>query len=113
VYTTRMVSASPPNDAFTDDDLTPTRALILEAYYALRRVRTAASIGSGEIRHWIRQHEGPGQIPSESLVLSTLIAAGVPRRGTGRPRRVPLSAAPAAPPFVPVRRNQPKPSRSR
>jgi hypothetical protein len=94
-----------------DDGLTPMRALILEAYYALRQVRAASTIGSAEIRKWIRTRKGCGDVPSESLVLLTLAEADVPRRGTGRPRRESRVQDASAPPlFVPVRREPPKPS---
>ncbi len=114
MYASGMSSESPAKAAPADDHLTPARALVLEAYYALRQVQPGTTIGSGEIRRWIRRQKGSGELPSDSLIVLTLAEAGVPRRGTGRPRRdEAVDAAPAAPPFVPVRRNPPKPSRSR
>jgi hypothetical protein len=79
------------------DGLNPTRALILQAYYALRRGCTPDRIGCREIGAWIKAHEPKVSFPSDSLIRLTLTHAGLAHRAPGRPRngnRVPL------PPFV-------------
>jgi hypothetical protein len=79
------------------DGLNPTRALILEAYYALRRRCAPDRIGCREIAAWIKAQEPKESFPSDSLIRLTLAYAGVAHRSPGRPRnnsRVPI------PPFV-------------
>jgi hypothetical protein len=79
------------------DGLNPTRALILQAYYALRRMCAPDRIGCREIGAWIKAHEPKESFPSDSLIRLTLTHAGIAHRAPGRPRngsRVPL------PPFV-------------
>lgn len=86
------------------DGLNPTRALILQAYYALRRNRAPDRIGCREIATWIRLHEPKESRPSESLIRLTLAHAGLAHRSPGRPRnnsRVPI------PPFVLAHRRLP------
>lgn len=75
-----------PGAPLDDDGINPTRALILQAYYGLRRFRTRSSIGTGEIGTWIEAHEPGTQVPSASLIQLTLEQAGVRHRGRGRPR---------------------------
>lgn len=69
------------------DGLNPTRALILQAYYALRRTRPAELIGTREILEWIERHEPALDTPSNSLVQLTLKHADVAHRGRGQPTR--------------------------
>jgi hypothetical protein len=79
------------------DGLNPTRALILQAYYALRRRCTPERIGCREIGAWIKAQEPNESFPSDSLIRLTLAQAGIAHRAPGRPRngsRVP------SPPFV-------------
>jgi len=68
------------------DGLNPTRALILQGYYALRRTCGPTQIGVPQITRWIRSQEPKASRPSESLILLTLREAKVVRRGRGRPR---------------------------
>jgi hypothetical protein len=79
-----------------DDGLNATRALVLQAYYALRRRQLPSSIGAREIAAWIETHEKEEAIPSPSLIQLTLARADVPHRRPGRPR---LSAPISAPPL--------------
>jgi hypothetical protein len=80
--------------------LTPLRALVLQSYYGLRRFHEADRIGTSEVRAWIRSREPGVERPSGSLVRSTLLAAGVPHRKEGRPRRgTALRIVPAFPPL--------------
>lgn len=87
------------------DGLNPARALILQAYYALRRVFAPNRIGCGEIVAWIKVHEPKEPVPSDALIRLTLGRHGIAHRAPGRPRndsRVTIS------PFLPARR---RPSR--
>lgn len=85
------------------DGLNPTRALILQSYYALRRLYAPTQIGIREIAAWIEFYEPDESFPSDALIQLTLAHAKVPHRRPGRPRRE--SAAPVpAPPFLPPRR---------
>ena len=77
------------------DGLNPTRALILQAYYALRRTSTPRQIGTPQIAAWIRRQEPDESMPSDALIQLTLTLALVPHRLPGRPRHG--SAAPASP----------------
>jgi hypothetical protein len=92
------------------DGLNPTRALILQAYYTLRRTYAPERIGCREIARWIRLHEPKESQPSESLIRLTLVHAGITHRSPGRPRndsRVqvsPFFPAHPARPFEPRRR---------
>ena len=90
-----------------DDGINPGRALILQAYWALRRTRTPKDIGTAEIAAWIRAHEPDVVVPSPSLILLTLDQAPVPHRTVGRPARG------QPPPFCPVRTQPPKVRRRR
>lgn len=54
-------------DPLDDDGINPTHALILEAYWMLRREFAAESIGSTEIAPWIRTNEPDLSLPSPSL----------------------------------------------
>jgi hypothetical protein len=81
------------------DGLNPTRALILQAYYALRRAYPPAQIGVPEIGAWIHRYEPDESFPSESLILLTLRNSKVAHRGRGRPRRDRPTPVPA-PPFL-------------
>jgi hypothetical protein len=68
------------------DGLNPTRALILQAYYALRRTCVPTLIGSREIATWIKRHEPNESLPSDSLIGLTLAHAKILHRSPGRPR---------------------------
>jgi hypothetical protein len=81
------------------DGLNPTRALILQAYYAVRRTRVAPQIGVPQIAGWIARNEPEEPLPSDALVQLTLMRAKVPHRPPGRPRRG-SSAPVSAPPFL-------------
>ena len=69
------------------DGLNATRALILQAYYALRRIYAPRAIGTREIAAWIAQHEPDETMPSDALIQLTLTHAKVPHRLPGRPRK--------------------------
>jgi hypothetical protein len=88
------------------DGLNPTRALILQAYYTLRRTRLPRHIGCRDISVWIKAHEPCESLPSDSLIRLTLTRAGLAHRVPGRPRhdgpRMPAS------PFLPTRRRLPR-----
>jgi len=79
------------------DGLNATRALILQAYYALRRSRVPTRIGSQEIAAWITQHEPGESQPCTALIQLTLTRAEVPHRAPGRPRRESLGPVSALP----------------
>lgn len=68
------------------DGLNPTRALILQSYYALRRTRLPIHIGTRDISTWIKDHEPHEALPSESLIRLTLVRAKLAHRAPGRPR---------------------------
>jgi len=89
-----------PLDA--EDGLNPARALILEAYYALRRTCRPGQIGAPQIVAWIKREEPDESVPSESLIALTLRLAGVKHRGPGRPRRDSLTPG-GTPLFLPRR----------
>ena len=80
------------------DGLNPTRALILQAYYALRRTCVPTLIGSREITTWIKHHEPDESLPSDSLIRLTLAHAKLLHRSPGRPRHDGRALEPA-PPF--------------
>lgn len=88
------------------DGLNPTRALILQAYYALRRTRVPAQIGSHDIVRWIKSNEQNESLPSDSLIRLTLGHAKVAHRPPGRPRRDSMVPV-LAPPFLLARRPVP------
>ena len=96
------------------DGLNPTRALILQGYYALRRIHAPRAIGTRQIAAWIGQHEPAESIPSDALIQLTLTQAKVPHRLPGRPRKGSLVRWLASPllflrrPPAP-RRNRPPP----
>lgn len=81
------------------DGLNPTRALILQAYYAVRRTRAPTEIGTRQIMEWIKRHEPDTMLPSAALIQLTVAHAKVPHRPPGRPRRD-GSAPASAPPFL-------------
>ncbi len=79
------------------DGLNATRALILQAYYALRRLYTPTCIGAREIAACIKHYAPDESQPSIGLIQLTLAHAKVPHRAPGRPRgesRVPEPASP-------------------
>ena len=82
------------------DRLNPTRALILQAYYGLRRTYAPTQIGTRQITNWIKLYEPHESVPSESLILLTLREAKVPYRSRGRPRRDEPTPVPAPPFFL-------------
>jgi hypothetical protein len=88
------------------DGLNPTRALILQAYYALRRTYPPREIGTPQILAWIKFNESGESMPSDSLVLLTLREAEVAHRGRGRPRTDRPTPVPV-PPLFPGKRPQP------
>lgn len=77
------------------DGLNSARALILQAYYAMRRTRLANKIGTREIKAWIARHEPTESLPSDSLILLTLGHTKIAHRPPGRPRRDDSAPAPA------------------
>jgi hypothetical protein len=79
------------------DGLNATRALILQAYYALRRLYAPTRIGAREIAAWIKHYEPQESQPSIALIQLTLAHAKVPHRAPGRPRGESRVAAPASP----------------
>lgn len=83
-------------ERLADDGINPARALILQAYWALRREHPPANIGSREITGWIRSFEPYEPVPSQALIQLTLEHAGVARRAPGRPAN-----ASKLPPFCP------------
>jgi hypothetical protein len=85
------------------DGLNPTRALILQAYYALRRTYAPTQIGTRQIAAWIKQNEPGESFPSDSLILLTLRQAQVAHRLRGRPRRDRPTPVPAPPLLLPRR----------
>lgn len=85
------------------DGLNATRALILQAYYALRRQVAARQIGTREISEWIERHEPNETLPSHALIQLTLTQAEVPHRVPGRPRKE-TTVTPFPPPFLTLRR---------
>ena len=63
------------------EELTETQARVLEAYFGLRSEKVPVeSIGSIEIRRWLRPRYPDTELPSESLVRTVLARAGVPPR---------------------------------
>jgi len=83
------------------DGVTPLRARTLEAYYALRQFRPPDLIGTPEILGWLRANKRGITRPSGSLVKTVLLAARVPHRHDGRPRRDTALRFDPAPPFLP------------
>src|SRR5262245_58860223 len=79
------------------DGLNPCRALILQAYYALRRRYVPGRIGCREIAKWIKLHEPKESLPSDALIRLTLVHAGIAHRSPGRPRN---DSRVRVPPFV-------------
>lgn len=107
----RMEDLLSPGLLDEGDGLNPTRALILQGYYALRRTRLPIHIGMRDISGWIKMHEPHESLPSDSLIRLTLVCAKLPHRAPGRPRRDgpakvtgPLLPARQQPPPDPVRR---------
>jgi len=78
------------------DGINPARALILHAYWGLRRSEPAEHVGTHEIADWIEAHEPTARVPSPSLIQLTLEQAAVEHRKPGRP-----CLREAAPPFCP------------
>jgi hypothetical protein len=82
------------------DGLNPTRALILHAYYGLRRIYAPTQVGTREIAEWIARHAPDESQPSAALIQLTLANAEVPHRSPGRPRRDSAAPVPAPPLFL-------------
>ncbi len=80
-----MVLATVSKAPQSIDGVTPLRALVLQAYWALRRVRTPDQIGTPDIRFWIRANTPRAERPSDSLIRATLLAAKLPRRAGAEP----------------------------
>ena len=91
------------------DGLNPTRALILQAYYGVRRTSLPTQIGTSEIGAWIKRYEPDESFPSDSLILLTLRCAGLAHRPRGRPRSDDPTPVPA-PPFLSLDRRPPRDS---
>ena len=89
-------------DPLGSDGLNAARALILCAYYGLRRTRLPETIGTADVAAWIAVHEPAATAPSTALIQLTLAQAQVPHRGPGRPRKA------SPPPFCAVRAQPPK-----
>jgi len=87
------------------DGVTSLRALVMQAYWALRRVRTPDLIGTPDIRFWIRANAPRAERPSDSLIRATLLAARLPRRAGGRPRRGTTMPYVPVPPFLSASRD--------
>jgi hypothetical protein len=85
------------------DGLNPARALILQAYYALRRAYGPMQIGTQQIVAWIKAYEPEESFPSESLILLTLRQANVVHRPRGRPRHDRPTPVPGSPFLQPAR----------
>ena len=85
------------------DGLNAARALILQAYYGVRRERAPETIGSPEILAWISFQEPAFTLPSPALIQLVLAKAGLLHRHRGHPRK-----ADSAPLFSAVRTNGPK-----
>ena len=79
------------------DGLNPHRALILQAYYALRRRYEPRRIGAREIGAWIARYEPDESQPSVALIQLTLMNAKVVHRAPGRPRSDSFAPVPASP----------------
>jgi hypothetical protein len=92
-----LVAVTSATEPLDEDGINPTRALILHAYWGLRRERPSSRLGTRDIAAWIRAHEPDLPLPSDSLILLTLETAGVPRRAPGRPWKQACS-----PPFCPA-----------
>jgi hypothetical protein len=73
--------------ALRDDAIDATRALILQAYFALRRTRTGRAIGVREVREWIDVHAADTACPSDAVIQRALVAAGLTHRRPGKPHR--------------------------
>jgi hypothetical protein len=93
----RMVDPSASGRLHELDGLNPTRALILHAYYGLRRIYAPTRVGTREIAEWIARHEPDESQPSAALIQLTLAKAEVPHRLPGRPRRDSAAPRPTAP----------------
>lgn len=87
------------------DGLNPHRALILQAYYALRRLYEPRRIGAREIGAWIARYEPDESQPSVALIQLTLTMAKVVHRAPGRPRNDSFAPVPVSP-FLLRRRHQ-------
>jgi hypothetical protein len=98
-YSIGTMEALSPGRLDELDGLNPTRALILQAYYAVRRTCGPRQIGVPQVVGWIVHHEPDASLPSDALVQLTLAHANVPHRPPGRPRRD-GSAPTLAPPFL-------------
>jgi hypothetical protein len=104
-----MTEPAPSGHLDELDGLNATRALILQAYYALRRRSAPREIGTRQIAEWIKRHEPKEAMPSGALIQLTLTQAKVPHRLPGRPRKT-SGALSVASPFV-LLRWPPPPSR--
>jgi hypothetical protein len=92
-----MVDPSPSGRLHELDGLNAHRALILQAYYALRRFHPPTHIGAQEIAACIKHYEPDTPQPSVALIQLTLAHAKVAHRAPGRPRRESLVRATASP----------------
>jgi hypothetical protein len=82
-----MASAQQTPLTVPDAAIDATRALILHAYFGLRRTRTGRMIGVREVREWIGAHEPEADVPSDAVIQRALVAAGVAHRRPGKPHR--------------------------
>jgi hypothetical protein len=92
-----MVDSSASGRLHELDGLNAHRALILQAYYALRRFHPPTHIGAQEIAACIKHYEPDASQPSIALIQLTLAHAKVAHRAPGRPRRESLAPATASP----------------
>jgi hypothetical protein len=92
-----MVDPSASGRLHELDGLNAHRALILQAYYALRRFHPPTHIGAQEIAACIKHYEPDTPQPSVALIQLTLAHAKVAHRAPGRPRRESLVRATSSP----------------
>jgi hypothetical protein len=105
-----MAEPAPSGHLDELDGLNATRALILEAYYALRRRSTPREIGTRQIAVWIERHEPEESMPSDALIQLTLKQAKVPHRRPGRPRKGSTALLLVSPSFSPGSAPAPQPA---
>lgn len=107
--------------AVAAEELTTLTARVLGAYYCLlAEGHPTEWIGGREIAEWIRRRLPGADVPSDSTVTKTLVAAGLAHRSRGQPTLQSRATSRSlredqlAPPLCPVRPTAPRPrSRSR
>ncbi len=90
------------------DGLNPSRALILQAYYALRRTYPPTQIGTPQISAWIKLQEPDEPVPSDSLILLTFRHTKLVHRPPWATARRPPYARAGAPLFSPASPSAPR-----